>query len=87
MALGADYVFLGRPAVYAMTYEGSKGIISLFNLLSEELKIAMKLCGFNSIAEINDEIIVDHTLPPMHLPRNLRPKIWFYLLLLRFLKL
>ncbi len=49
---GADFVFLGRPFVYAVAALGAKGPGALFEMLGRELESAMAQTGRRSIAEI-----------------------------------
>jgi 4-hydroxymandelate oxidase len=45
LALGADGCFVGRPALYALAIEGSRGVRRLFAELTEELTEALRLSG------------------------------------------
>jgi (S)-2-hydroxy-acid oxidase len=45
IALGANAVFLGRPVLWGLAYEGEEGVLDVLNLLKEELVLAMKLAG------------------------------------------
>lgn len=57
LALGADAVCIGRPALWGLAVNGSAGVTAVFDLLREELERAMALCGVKSIAEITPELI------------------------------
>jgi (S)-2-hydroxy-acid oxidase len=48
LALGADYVFLGRPVIYSMTL-GYEGVSKCMTILEEELKRCMILVGCHSL--------------------------------------
>ncbi|WP_433364799.1 alpha-hydroxy acid oxidase [Streptosporangium sp. CA-115845] len=52
IALGADGVLLGRPVMWALAAGGEKGVIDAVGLLLEELRIAMRIAGCQSIDEI-----------------------------------
>lgn len=52
LALGADGVFLGRPVMWALAANGREGVVAAVTLLVEELRIAMQMGGFSSIAEL-----------------------------------
>lgn len=45
-ALGADAVFVGRPALWALAVGGSHGVVRLLSELREELIEAMTLAGY-----------------------------------------
>ncbi|SFD97474.1 alpha-hydroxy acid oxidase [Roseivivax sediminis] len=49
---GADFVFLGRPFLYAMAAEGKGGPAALIEMLAAELEAAMAQTGRRSVAEI-----------------------------------
>jgi len=48
LALGADYVFLGRGFLYSLI-DGAEGIKKAFEILKSELKTTMMLAGTRSI--------------------------------------
>lgn len=52
IALGADAVLIGRPVLWALAVKGERGLIHMLNLLINELEIAMKLSGCDSIKAI-----------------------------------
>jgi L-lactate dehydrogenase (cytochrome) len=47
LALGAKFVFLGRPFGYAASVGGEAGVRHLFAILSHEMKTAMAMIGVN----------------------------------------
>lgn len=51
LALGADAVFLGRPALWALAADGADGVRHLVESLTEELAEAMGLSGARTLAE------------------------------------
>jgi len=51
LALGASAVFLGRPALWALTCGGADGVQSLLDGLTDDLAHAMALAGAASVAE------------------------------------
>jgi L-lactate dehydrogenase (cytochrome) len=53
LALGADFVFIGRPAMYASAVAGQIGIEHLLHLLRREVDIALALCGCSSLCELD----------------------------------
>lgn len=49
---GADIAMIGRPWVWALAAGGQQGIARLLSLMTDELRIAMALCGVRSITEL-----------------------------------
>jgi isopentenyl diphosphate isomerase/L-lactate dehydrogenase-like FMN-dependent dehydrogenase len=45
IALGARAVFLGRPIVYGLAYQGEAGVRQVLSLISYEFRLAMSLAG------------------------------------------
>ena len=52
LALGADYVFLGRPFIYAAAACGDRGPAHLIDILRQELKGTMAQLGCPSLADL-----------------------------------
>jgi L-lactate dehydrogenase (cytochrome) len=57
LALGADFVLLGRAWAYALAARGGAGVAHVLKLIDAEMRVAMALTGCTSIADINEEII------------------------------
>ena len=53
LALGADFVMLGRPLLYALGAEADRGLYSLIRVFTEEIDLAMTQLGLGSIAELD----------------------------------
>jgi isopentenyl diphosphate isomerase/L-lactate dehydrogenase-like FMN-dependent dehydrogenase len=51
LLLGADAVFMGRPVLWALSAGGAQGVIDMVSLLADELRLALQLCGCNSLPE------------------------------------
>nr|DBA27118.1 TPA: hypothetical protein GDO54_011294 [Pyxicephalus adspersus] len=45
LALGARAVFVGRPVLWGLAYQGEDGVKEVLNILKEEFKLAMALSG------------------------------------------
>lgn len=61
LALGANFVGIGRPAIYGLIIDGSKGVKLVFDLLNSELRSAMLNGGFKNLKELNlSRIYTDH---------------------------
>ena len=54
IALGADFVLLGRPFAWAVASGGEKGCSHLFSLLADEVRITLQLMGLRSVAELRE---------------------------------
>ncbi len=59
LALGADFVFIGRPMLYAAAVAGEYGVTHAINLLRSELHTDMALVGINTLAEMRPELLLD----------------------------
>jgi L-lactate dehydrogenase (cytochrome) len=57
LALGANFVLIGRAWMYAMAAEGGTGVAHVLKLLDAEMRVAMALTGCTSIADIDRQII------------------------------
>lgn len=57
IALGADFVFIGRPFNYAASIGGYNGVTHAINLMKSELHTDLGLLGINRIEEITKELI------------------------------
>jgi isopentenyl diphosphate isomerase/L-lactate dehydrogenase-like FMN-dependent dehydrogenase len=52
LALGADAVLVGRPALWGLAAGGEEGAHRVLELLREELALALALCGCSTPAEL-----------------------------------
>ncbi|WP_172330245.1 alpha-hydroxy acid oxidase [Mangrovicoccus sp. HB161399] len=52
LALGADFVLLGRPFAWAVAAEGRRGVAAAFDMLANEIGITLQLMGMSSIDEL-----------------------------------
>ncbi|KAK5131367.1 hypothetical protein LTR08_000970 [Meristemomyces frigidus] len=52
MALGAEYVWVGRPAIWGLAYNGEEGVDLMLDILYNEFKRCMQLTGCNSVKDI-----------------------------------
>jgi L-lactate dehydrogenase (cytochrome) len=59
LALGAQFVFVGRPFLYAAAVGGEAGVRHGVNLLREELDRDMALLGINTLAEMTRGRLVE----------------------------
>jgi isopentenyl diphosphate isomerase/L-lactate dehydrogenase-like FMN-dependent dehydrogenase len=52
LALGAQAVMVGRPAVWGLAIGGEGGARRVLEILREELELALTLCGCDSPAAV-----------------------------------
>jgi len=52
LALGADAVLVGRPALWGLAAGGREGVAAVLELLRSELELTLGLCGCTSPAEL-----------------------------------
>jgi L-lactate dehydrogenase (cytochrome) len=57
-ALGAQFVFIGRPFLYAASIAGEEGVHHGASLMREELSRNMAMLGINTMAEMKREFLV-----------------------------
>jgi L-lactate dehydrogenase (cytochrome) len=57
LALGAQFVFVGRPMLYAAIAGGEAGVQRALTLLKDEIHRDMGLLGIRSISEISPELV------------------------------
>ncbi|MGH6609784.1 MAG: alpha-hydroxy-acid oxidizing protein, partial [Burkholderiaceae bacterium] len=55
LALGADFVFIGRPFIYAAAIAGEAGVTHAIRLLSAELSQDMALLGVTSLNQLGPD--------------------------------
>lgn len=55
LALGAEAVLIGRPALWGLAVDGEAGARQVLELLRAELELALALCGCASPAELGRE--------------------------------
>lgn len=60
LALGANAVFIARPALYGLALGGEAGVRHTLTLLRDELRLAMALCGKTRIGDLGPELIFQH---------------------------
>ncbi len=52
LALGASAVLVGRPALWGLAAGGEAGALRVLEMLREELRVALALCGCSSPADV-----------------------------------
>ena len=56
MCLGADFVFMGRPFVYAVAVAGERGVAHAIALISDEMRRDMALMGVTQLRNSTEAI-------------------------------
>jgi L-lactate dehydrogenase (cytochrome) len=59
LALGADFVLIGRPFLFAAAVAGEAGVLHAIDLLSKEIDRDMALLGLRRVEEAGREILLD----------------------------
>jgi len=57
LALGAHFVFVGRPFLYAAAIAGEPGVLHAIKLLRDEIDRDMALLGIAALAEMRPELL------------------------------
>jgi L-lactate dehydrogenase (cytochrome) len=57
LALGADFVLLGRAWAYALAGCGQAGVAHVLRLIDAEMRVAMALTACTSVGEIDEQIL------------------------------
>ena len=63
LALGADLVAVGRPALWGLAVDGAAGVRRVLEILRDELSLAMALAGCRSLPEITSDLVVRDVSP------------------------
>ncbi|XP_040071319.1 hydroxyacid oxidase 1-like [Ixodes scapularis] len=58
LALGAKAVFIGRPALWGLAYNGKAGVRQTLEILREELDRALALMGCSSVDQLRPEMVI-----------------------------
>lgn len=61
LALGADFVFLGRPFLYAAALGGAAAVTAAAALLAEEIHRDMALLGITQLAQLGTQHVLANT--------------------------
>jgi len=57
LALGADFVLLGRAWAYALAAGGEGAVAHVLRLIEAEMRVAMSLTACTKISEIDEQIL------------------------------
>lgn len=57
LALGADFVWVGKPIVWGLGAGGEEGVLKLLDILSSEVKNTLQLLGKTSISSVGKDCV------------------------------
>ncbi|XP_054925002.1 2-Hydroxyacid oxidase 1-like [Dermacentor andersoni] len=58
LALGARAVFVGRPVLWGLAYDGKQGVDRVLHILREELEHTMRLLGCSDVRDLCEEFLI-----------------------------
>ncbi|XP_022091292.1 hydroxyacid oxidase 1-like [Acanthaster planci] len=61
LALGARAVFIGRPVLWGLAYDGEGGVRKVLEMIRDEFSLAMALSGCRSVGDITPDLVVKQT--------------------------
>ena len=64
LAFGANFVMIGRAALFALGANGANGLKALLQKFSEEISAVLAQVGLNDINNISNEILFENTTIP-----------------------
>ena len=69
LGLGARAVFIGRPALWGLAYNGHAGVEHVLSILSKELRADMMCVGCKNIEDIDMDVFYEHP-PSQRTPKS-----------------
>ena len=60
LALGADFVMLGRPFLFASGANGERGVMRLVELLRDEVSLTLAQLGCESVEKLERNMIIEN---------------------------
>jgi L-lactate dehydrogenase (cytochrome) len=57
LALGANFVLLGRAWAYALAAAGQAGVAHVLKLIDAEMRVAMALTGCTNIDQLTEDVL------------------------------
>jgi isopentenyl diphosphate isomerase/L-lactate dehydrogenase-like FMN-dependent dehydrogenase len=58
LALGAKAVLVGRPILWGLAVDGEQGVKSVLEILKKEFRLAMMLCGCQTVDDIRKNNLI-----------------------------
>lgn len=60
LSLGADYIAIGRPIIQGLVADSQLGVTRVLHLFMDEIKVALRLCGFQKISDLSSSNIINN---------------------------
>jgi 4-hydroxymandelate oxidase len=57
LAYGAAAVLVGRPILWGLSVDGDRGVEAILRILTDDLEIAMALCGASTVSDIDRTMV------------------------------
>lgn len=61
IALGADFTLVGRAYLYGLMAGGQRGVARVLDILEDQARRTMRLCGVNRISELTPDLVTLET--------------------------
>ncbi|KAK4535999.1 hypothetical protein CDCA_CDCA07G2024 [Cyanidium caldarium] len=71
LALGADGVLIGRPILWGLAVNGEEGVVHMLQMLKDEFKLAMQLCGCQRVSDIRRDLVIRNAFAPYDVRQHL----------------
>uniref|UniRef100_G3MPZ0 (S)-2-hydroxy-acid oxidase n=1 Tax=Amblyomma maculatum TaxID=34609 RepID=G3MPZ0_AMBMU len=59
LALGTRAVFIGRPVLWGLAYNGKEGVSTVLHIIKNELERTLKLLGCSDISALSEDYVVN----------------------------
>lgn len=57
LAMGADYVMVGRPVLYAIGADGARGLATFFDMLASDIDVTLAQIGIRTVGEVDGKAL------------------------------
>ncbi|NNF80313.1 MAG: alpha-hydroxy-acid oxidizing protein [Rhizobiales bacterium] len=64
LAMGADFVMLGRPMLYAIGANGARGLNQLLEILKQDVDVALSQIGLTDISDVTAQMLYETSVAP-----------------------
>jgi L-lactate dehydrogenase (cytochrome) len=64
LALGADFVMMGRPFLYAIGADGARGLSTMTEVLAQEIDVTLAQIGRRRVEDIDRGVLAGSFAPP-----------------------
>ena len=71
LALGADFVMLGRAFLYAVGADGARGLATLIDVLADEMSVTLAQIGRRRIEDVDGAVLAGETA---NVPETIRDR-------------